>query len=74
MNTHPTRFTKHLQDLLDINKQCTTDVQTVAQDAIKIITELCHNLGMDPATLTVPLVNRLIQAHQDAIDKVQELD
>lgn len=67
-------FATNMEALLAINKQCTADVQTVAQDAIKIITELCHNLGMDPATLTVPLVNRLMQAHQDAIDKVRVIE
>lgn len=67
-------FANNMEALLAINKQCTADVQTVAKDAIKIITELCHALGMDPTTLTATLTQRLMQAHQDAIDKVQELN
>ena len=67
-------FANNMEALLAINKQCTSDVQQVAQDAIKIITELCHNLGMDPTTLTVPLAERLMQAHQNAMYAVKELN
>jgi hypothetical protein len=67
-------FATSMEILLAIQKQCTSDVQTVAQDAIRIITELCHNLGMDPTTLTVPLVHRLMQAHQDAMNAVKEME
>ncbi len=66
-------FANNMEVLLAIQKQCTADVQIVAQDAIRIITELCHNLGMDPTTLTVPLVHRLMEAHQDAMNAVKEM-
>jgi len=68
-----TDFADKMESLLVINKQCTADVQQVAQDAIKIITGLCEGFHMESKTLTTPLLERLMKAHQDAIDKVQEL-
>lgn len=67
-------FANNMEALLAINKQCTADVQQVAQDAIRIITELCHNLGMDPTTLTVTLTQRLMQAHQDSMNAIREMN
>jgi|14_taG_2_1085336.scaffolds.fasta_scaffold00434_10 hypothetical protein len=66
-------YANNMDALLAINKQCAADIQQVAVDAIRIITELCHSLNMDPTTLTATLTQRLMQAHQEAMNAVQGL-
>jgi len=67
-------FATAMEGMLAINKQCTADVQQVALDAIRIITGLCEGFQMDSNTLTKPLMERLMQAHQEAMNAVQEMN
>ncbi len=66
-------YTNNMDVLLAINKQCTADVQQVAVDAIRIIVGLCEGFHMDSTTLTKPLMQRLSQAHDDAMNAIQEM-